>query len=97
MARRIDDHIAALRGAEPDLGRIDGDALVALHLQAVEQEGEFEIEPPLGRLGAQLLRAAFRQAAGIVQQPADQGGFAVIDMPDHDDRKGTLVLHMHYM
>ncbi len=72
MARRIDDDIAAQRGAEPDLRRIDGDTLVALHLQAVEQEREFEVEAaPLG-LDPQLFRPAFRQAAGVVQQAADQ-------------------------
>ena len=85
VARRIDQHDLARIGAEADLRGVDGDALVALGLQRVEQERPFErhAAPRADRL--QHLQLAVGQAAGLVQQPPDQRRFAVIDMADDDD------------
>lgn len=38
VARRVDQHDVARRRAETDLGGVDGDALVALGLQSIQQE-----------------------------------------------------------
>ena len=46
MAGRIDQHDVARRRAEADLRGVDGDALVALGLQRVEQERPFERHAP---------------------------------------------------
>ena len=85
VAGRIDQHDVARRGAEMDLAGVDGDALIALGLQRIEQERPFErhAAPRADRL--QLFELAVRQAAGFVQQPADQRRLAVIDMADDDD------------
>ena len=78
-------HYVARAGAEADLRGVDGDALVALGLQRIKQERPFErhAAPRADRL--QHLQLALGQAAGFVQQGADQGGFAVVDMADDDD------------
>ena len=72
-------------GAEADLAGVERDALVALGLQRIEQERPFErhAAPLADRL--ELLELAVGQAAGLVQQPADQRRLAVIDMADDDD------------
>src|SRR6185312_12589265 len=82
---RVDQHDVARAGAEADLRGVDGDALVALGLQRIEQERPFErhAAPRADRL--QHLQLAFGQAAGLVQQASDQGGFTVVDMADDDD------------
>ena len=71
--------------AEADLRGVDGDALVALGLQRIEQERPFERHAAPRADGLQHLQLAFGQAAGLVQETADQGRFAVIDMADDDD------------
>ena len=70
---------------EPDLRGVDGDVLVALGLQGVHQVGPFEGHAAaLGDL-LELLQLAFGQRAGVVEQPAHQGGLAVVHVADDDD------------
>ena len=85
VARRIDEDDVARGGAEADLAGIDGDALIALGLQRVEQERPFErhAAPRADRL--ERVELAVGQVAGLVQQAADQGRLAVIDVADDDD------------
>ena len=85
VAGRVDQHHVARRGAEADLGGVDGDALVALGLQCIEQERPFERHAAPGADRLQHFELALGQAAGFVQQAADQGRLAVIDMADDDD------------
>ena len=89
VAGRVDDDVAALGGLEEDLRGVDGDALVALGLQRVEQERPFELAAALVRRGLQLRELAFGQRVGVVQQAADQARLAVIDMAD--DREGKAL------
>ena len=86
VAGRVDDDVAPLRGLEEDLRGVDGDALVALGLQRVEQERPFELAAALVGRGLQLRELAFGQRVGVVQQAADQARLAVVDMAD--DREG---------
>ena len=72
-------------GAEADLAGVERDALVALGLQRIEQERPFERHAAPLADGLERFELAVRQAAGFVQQPADQRRLAVIDMPDDDD------------
>src|SRR5262249_33153515 len=72
-------------GAEADLAGVDGDALVALALQRVEQKRPFEPHAAPRAHLAELVELAVRQAAGLGQQAADQRRFAVVDMADDDD------------
>jgi hypothetical protein len=72
VARRVDDDVVALGGLEPDLGGVDGDALVALGLEGVHQERPFErhAAPLAHRLDGLVL--AVGQGSGVVEQAADQ-------------------------
>ena len=85
VAGRVDQHHVARHGAETDLGGVDGDALVALGLQRIEQERPFERHAAAGADRFQHFELALGQAAGFMQQAADQGRLAVIDMADDDD------------
>ena len=85
VAGRVDQHYVAGPGAEADLRGVDGDALVALGLQRVEQERPFERHAASRADGLEHFELALGQAAGLVQQASDQRGLAVVDMADDDD------------
>ena len=94
MPGRVDDDVGALFGLEEDLRGVDGDALVALGLDGVHQEGPFERHAaPFGHR-LDRLELAVGQRARVVDQPADQGRLAVVDMADDDDLHGVgFTLH----
>ena len=69
VAGRIGEDEAPLAALEIEIGDVDGDALLALRLEPVGEQRE------IGQ-AVQLVR---RQRPAIVQQPADQGRFAVVD------------------
>ena len=82
MARRVGDDEFALVGGEEAIGDVDGDALLALGFQPVHQQREIDILAG----GAEFLgilfqrrQRVFEQQLGVVEQPPDQGGLAVID------------------
>ncbi len=84
MARCVGYHEGALLGREKAIGDVDRDALLALRLQPVEQQGE--VDAALD--GAEAPRVFFQgrdlvleQAGGVVDQPADERRLAVIDRP----------------
>ena len=85
MSGRVDQDDIARRGAQPDLTGVDGDALIALGLQGVEQERPLERHAAARAHGLERVELAVRKAFHFVQQAADQGRFAVIDMADDDD------------
>ena len=85
VARRVDQHDVARPRAEADLRGVDGDALIALGLQRVQQERPFERHAAPGADRFQHFKFAVGQAAGLVQQPPDQRRLAVIDVADDDD------------
>ena len=95
MPRRVDQHIVALIGLEPDVRGINGHALVALALQRIGQKRPLERHAAAGAHFLDRFQAAFRQASGIVEQASDQGGFAVVDMADDDDRQAFSILARH--
>ena len=99
VARRIDQQHIAVRRVEPDLAGVDGDALVALGLQRVEQERPFERHAAPLAHAFDGLELAVGQRARVVHQPADQGRLAVIDVTDDDDAHGCPLgqggLHCH--
>ncbi len=93
MARRVGDDEFALVGGEVAIGDIDGDALLALGRQPVDQQREIEI----AALGAELPRIALErrelvveQQLGFIEQPADQRGLAVIDAAAGDEAQQVL-------
>jgi hypothetical protein len=81
----VDHHHVARVGAETDLRGVDGDTLVALGLQGIEQERPFERHAAAGACRLQRLELAVGEAAGLEQQASHQRRLAVIDMADDDD------------
>jgi len=82
MARRVGDDEFALVGGEEAVGDIDGDALFAFGFQPVHQKREIDILAGGAEfLGVFLQRrqGVLEQQLGVVEQPPDQGGLAVID------------------
>src|SRR3546814_15496783 len=77
--------VVAQRRLEPDLRGVDGHRLVALGLEGVEHEGPLDRHAAARLDRLQLGHLARRQRAGVVQQPADQGRLAVVDVADDDD------------
>ena len=88
VAGRVDQHHVARGRAETDLAGVDGDALVALGLQRVEQERPFERHAAALGDGFELLELAVGEISGLVQQAADQRRLAMIDMADDHDANG---------
>ncbi len=91
VARRIGDDEGAPRRREIAIGDVDGDALLALGFQAVEQQGEIDVRS----VGAVFFRIAFECGQMIVEneilfveQAADQGRFAVVDRPAGQKAQG---------
>jgi hypothetical protein len=95
VAGTIGDDVAAPIGAEVAVGDVDGDALLALGLQAVEQQ---RVVHRLA-LGAMALAVALERRQLVVeqvlafeQQPADQGALAVVDAAARDEAQARLGL-----
>ena len=85
----------AARGAERNLRGVDGDVLRLFLQKSVEQESKFEFHPFRGAGLLDLLRSCPPEANGVVQDPADQSGLAMIDMADEDDLEARRFLaHM---
>src|SRR5262249_21694290 len=102
MARGVDDDVVAPLGPEPDLGGVDGDALVALRLERIHEEGPLERHPAPRAHRLDGLELAFGQRAGLVEQPADQRRLSMVDMPGDDDpelvaRRGRVTYRLHHM
>ena len=75
VARGVGHDELAPLGGEEAVGDVDGDALLALGGQAVDEQGEVE----LAALGADLLRVRLQRGEvvledqlGVVEQPADE-------------------------
>lgn len=95
MPRGIGDDKFTFFGREIAIGHVDGDALLALGLQAVHQQRQIE----LFALGADAFAVAVQRRqlilvdlAGIVQQAANQGAFAVVDAAAGQKAQQALVL-----
>ena len=94
VAGRVGDDEFALVGREEAIGDVDGDALLALGLQPVDQQREVDVVA----VGAELLGILFQrrelileQHLGIVKQAADQRGLAVIDAAAGEEAQERLV------
>ena len=92
---RVGDDELALVGGEEAIGDVDRDALLALGGEAVDQQREID----LLALRADALAVGFERGElvledhlGIVEQPADQRGLAVVDAAAGDEAQQRLVL-----
>ena len=82
VAGRVGDDEAAARRREEAVGDVDGDALLALRLQPVDEQREVDLvagRAVLLRVALQVGDLVLHQEMGIVEQPADQRGLAVVD------------------
>ena len=82
MPRRVGDDKSAPRRRKKTVGDIDRDALLALVFEPIEQQREIDVaagraETP--RLAFECFELVGQNQFGVVEQPADQGRFAVID------------------
>ena len=81
MARGVGDNELALVGGEIPVGNINGDALLALRLQAVHQQGQVQLlaggaHP--GTVGFQAGHVILIDHLGVMEQAADQRAFTVV-------------------
>ena len=85
---RVGDHERAVGRGEEAIGDVDRDALLALGLQAVDQQREIDVVAggavALGILGERR-QLILEDELGIVQQPPDQRGLAVVDRAAGDE------------
>ncbi|MCY1523055.1 hypothetical protein D9M68_579380 [compost metagenome] len=93
MAGGVGDDELALGGAEVAVRHVDGDALLALGLQAVDQQRQVDVVTG----GADFLRIAgdgfqmvFVDHLGVVQQAPDQGALAVVDVAAGEEAQQFL-------
>ena len=90
MARRIDDGVTAARCSKGNLGRIDGDVLLLLLKQCIEQEREFKLHP-FSRAGLlYLFDLAFGERAGVMQDAPNQRRLAMVNVTDENDTQLRL-------
>ena len=88
MARAVGDDELALRRLEVAIRHVDGDALLALGLQAVDQQGEighFAGGAPAAAVVRDGRELVVEHLARVVQQAADQRALAVVDRAAGDE------------
>ena len=96
VAGRVGDDELALGGGEEAIGDIDGDALLALGLQAIDQQREIDVLAGGAVLGAGIAfqrgQLVFEDQLGVVEQAADQRRLAVIDRAAGQEAQQRLLL-----
>ena len=96
MARRIGDDKFAPWRREIAIGDVDGNLLLALGLQAVDEESEVELASPAPAGTARIVLGAAHlvliDQRGIVKQPADQCALAVIDAAAGEEAQQAAIL-----
>ena len=94
VAGRVgDDEFPPLRGEEP-VGDVDGDLLLALGGEPIEQEREVELlalRAVFTGIRLQRIELVVEHQLGFVQQAPDQGRLAVIDRAAGDETQQALV------
>jgi hypothetical protein len=94
VARRVGDDELALVGGEEAVGDVDGDALLALGLQAVDQQREVDVlalRADLAlRVGLERGSWSSKISLAVVEQAADQGRLAVVDAAAGDEAQQVL-------
>ena len=95
VAGAVGDDELALVGAEEAVGDVDGDALLALGGEAVDQQREIDVVA-LGAVAAAVgferRELVVEQQLGVVQQAADQRALAVVDAAAGDEAQQALGL-----
>ena len=95
VAGRVGDDELALRRGEEAVGDVDGDALLALGLQPVDQQREIDVVAGgavLARIALQRGKLVLEDLLGVVEQPADQRRLAVVDRTAGQEAQQRLLL-----
>jgi hypothetical protein len=93
VARRVGDDELALRSREEAVGDVDGDALLALGGQAVDEQREIEVvalRAETARIVGERGELVVGQRVRCVQQAADQRALAVVDAAAGDEAQQVL-------
>ena len=94
VTRRVDNDVGPLLRLELDLRGVDGDVLRLLLQKSIQKERILELHPFLATSRLDLLDFPLGQRMGVVKDAPDQGGLAVIDVPDKHDaepRRGSQI------
>ena len=79
---RVGDNEGAARRREEAVGDVDRDPLLALVFETVQQQREIDVVPrraEAARLAPEACELILQDQLGVVEQPANQCRFAVID------------------
>lgn len=93
VSRRVGDDEASRRCREIAPGDVDCDPLFAFRREAVEQQREIErfaLAAVTARFRRQRFELVVEQQSAIVEQAADEGGFAVVDAAAGDEAQQRL-------
>jgi hypothetical protein len=88
VSRGIRDEESAARRGEIAIGDVNGDALLALGLEPVEEQRIIELFAGASKLSRPLLKhfdLIDRNRARLGDEPADQRRLAVVDRPAGDE------------
>jgi hypothetical protein len=95
MARRVGHDELAPLGLEVPVGDVDRDPLLALCLEAIEEQREVELAalgPDGLGVGCERRQLILEQQLGFVEQASDQSALAVIDASAGNEPQQPLVL-----
>ena len=95
VAGRVGDDERALIRGEEAVGHVDGDALLAFRLQAVEQQREVDLAPSRAVAAGALCERrdlVVEDLLRVVQQPSDQARLAVVHRTARDEAQHRLAL-----
>ena len=93
VAGGVGDDELARRGGEEAVGDVDGDALLALRRQPVDEEGEVEVgalRAGARGIGGERVELVGEDGARIVEEATDQRRLAVVDRAAGDEAQHRL-------
>ena len=96
MPRGIGDDEATFGRREEAVGNVDGDALFALGLQSVNQQGEIQpltLSAKFSGVRPQSFQLILKNQFGVIEQAADQRRLAIIYAAAGDEPQG---IHQKY-
>src|SRR6202166_4607296 len=106
VPRRVDYRVAAIAVGEPDSRRVDGDGLVALLLERVQNVRPLRRDAAPRARGDDVVDLRLVQQSQVVHQAADEGRLPVVDVARDDDARDVAVgrtrgrllrFELHYM
>ncbi len=95
VSRSIGDNELALLAGEEAIGDVDGDALLALGGEPVDQQREVDalaLRPMLPAVSLQRRKLVVENLLGVVEQPADQRRLPIVHAAARDEAQKLLPL-----